>query len=69
MGAPLVVTGAQLTCSMGAAPGVFTALPVNRVLGCSRPVGTVDDRVPFLNVAPFGMCRSPATPAVATAQG
>lgn len=67
MAAPVVVAGAQLTCTMGAAPSALTVLPVARVLGSKRPVAAVADAVPLLNILPFGLCRSPANPAVAAA--
>jgi hypothetical protein len=67
MAAPVVVAGAQLACNMGAAPSALAVLPAARVTGCSRPVASVADAVPLLNVAPFGMCRSLANPAVAAA--
>ncbi|HEX7600405.1 MAG TPA: DUF4280 domain-containing protein [Polyangiaceae bacterium] len=39
----------------------------------SKPAGTVDDFVPMVNVAPFGMCQTQANPqvtaATAAAQG
>jgi hypothetical protein len=65
--APVVVAGAQLACTMGAAPSALVVLPVARVLGCSRPAAAITDSVPLLNVPTFGMCRSPANPAVAAA--
>lgn len=67
MPAPVVVAGAQLTCSMGTTPGALVVLPAARVLGCSRPVAAIADKLPIVNVPPFGMCRSLANPAVAAA--
>ena len=64
--AQLVVAGAILKCSMGAAPSALTVLPQNRVLA-STPAANIMDHVPFLNVLPFGMCNSMANPAVAAA--
>ncbi|WP_077000839.1 DUF4280 domain-containing protein [Variovorax sp. KK3] len=61
-----VCTGAQISCSMGLAPSVFTATPMLASMPAGPP-GHVQDNVPFLNIAPFGMCRSPANPAVASA--
>ncbi|MFO0605636.1 MAG: DUF4280 domain-containing protein [Polyangiales bacterium] len=63
----LVVHGAVLQCSMGAAPASLTVLPTNLVDGDTKPVATVMDFAPMTNVAPFGMCRSPANPQVAAA--
>ena len=67
MSAPIVVAGAQLACSMGAAPSALLVLPVGRVNGCKRPAAATTDAVPLLNILPFGMCRSPSNPAVAAA--
>ena len=64
---PVVVAGAQLACSMGAAPAALMVLPVARVLASSVPVAAVTDIVPIVNVPPFGMCSSPANPQVAAA--
>jgi len=58
--------GAALSCTFGLAPSVLMVLPVNRVLS-SMPVANIMDNKPFLNVLPFGMCSSPANPAVAAA--
>lgn len=59
-------TGAQLSCSMGLAPSVFSATP-KPVLAGGKPAGNTQDFVPIMNIAPFGMCRSPANPVVAAA--
>lgn len=67
MPAPVVVAGAQVACTMGAAPSALVVLPKARVLGCSRPVAAITDCVPLVNVLPFGMCSSLANPAVASA--
>ena len=55
-----------MRCSMGLAPAVFSALP-KIVLAAGRPAGNVQDFVPILNIAPFGLCQSLANPAVASA--
>jgi hypothetical protein len=62
----LATTGTLMTCTMGLAPSSLTVLPINRVLAGS-PTGNIMDHVPFLNILPFGMCTSPANPAVAAA--
>ena len=64
--ATLVCAGAVLKCTMGTTPSVFGVLPVNQVL-TGVPAATVLDNKPMTNVAPFGMCISPANPAVAAA--
>lgn len=63
----LVVHGAMLKCSMGMAPGNLSVLPANMVDGDSKPIATIMDHQPMVNVAPFGMCQSPANPQVAAA--
>ncbi len=64
--AQLVVQGAMLTCSFGAAPSTFNVLPVNMVFA-TTPAANIMDYVPFMNVLPFGACISPANPMVAAA--
>ena len=59
-------TGANMMCTMGAAPSALMVLPVNHVLGAT-PIANIMDNVPFLNILPFGVCMSPANPAVAAA--
>ncbi|MCG2595101.1 DUF4280 domain-containing protein [Ramlibacter sp. XY19] len=62
-----VVNSAQLMCSMGMAPSALVVLPLNRVLSGNQPAANIMDHKPMLNIMPFGMCRSPANPAVAAA--
>lgn len=63
----LVVHGATLRCSQGAAPSTLTVPPRSMVSADDLRVATVMDHVPVTNVAPFAMCRSPANPQVAAA--
>jgi hypothetical protein len=63
----LVVNGAKLTCSEGLSPSTLTVVPFNRPLSANQPAATVADRAPFLNVMPFGLCKSLANPQVASA--
>ena len=65
--AKLVVQGATLTCSMGTSPGKLSVLPTNETYGGSSPAATVQDMMPQVNLAPFGMCQSPINPQVASA--
>jgi len=58
---------AQLKCSMGMAPSVLTVLPVNKMLTSNQPAANIMDHKPMVNIMPFGMCKSPANPAVAAA--
>jgi hypothetical protein len=65
--AKLVVSGAQLSCTMGASPGKLTVLPTSQVSGADNPAATVNDHQPNVNIGPFGMCQSPSNPQVAAA--
>ena len=58
---------AQLKCSMGLAPSVLAVLPVNRMLTSNQIAANIMDHVPMVNIMPFGMCKSLANPAVASA--
>jgi len=62
-----VCNGAMLQCSMGAAPSSLVVIPANRVMTSSQPAATIMDNKPMMNVMSFGMCMSPANPAVAAA--
>ena len=52
---------------MGMAPSSLVVLPVNRVNTGNQPDANIMDHVPMVNIVPFGMCMSPANPAVAAA--
>lgn len=58
--------GAMLQCSFGVAPAQLIVLPTACVLG-DKPLATIMDHKPMLNVLPFGMCQSMANPMVAAA--
>ena len=60
-----VVATAMLTCPMGLAPSVLNVLPTKRTLVESKPVATVMDNIPFVNIPPFGLCTSLANPITA----
>ncbi|MDD2058591.1 DUF4280 domain-containing protein [Pseudomonas sp. GD03860] len=62
-----VVMGALLKCSFGAAPAPLMVLPVNRYLAEGRPCANIMDHKPFVNITPFGLCKSMANPMVAAA--
>ncbi len=62
-----VCAGALLQCSFGVAPSPLLVLPQNRVMCDGPPAATIQDGQPMVNVVPFGMCTSPANPAVAAA--
>ena len=61
-----VCMGATLQCSFGAAPSQLVVLPQNRVL-TATPDANIMDNKPLVNIMPFGMCSSPANPAVISA--
>jgi len=63
-----VSSGAALACTFGLSPGVLTVLPPPaRPVVATAPAANVTDFVPLTNIASFGMCTSPANPAVAAA--
>jgi hypothetical protein len=57
----------MLSCPFGLAPSTLNVLPTRRVLVEGKPVASINDMVPMLNIPPFGMCNSLANPAVAAA--
>ncbi|MFO0555524.1 MAG: DUF4280 domain-containing protein [Polyangiaceae bacterium] len=65
--AKLVVLGATLKCSQGLAPSTLTVVPAVASDVGEKPVATIMDNKPMTNIAPFGMCQSPANPQVAAA--
>ncbi|RMK76198.1 hypothetical protein IPC85_17360 [Pseudomonas aeruginosa] len=64
MGCPQVCAGATLQCSFGAAPTVLNVLPQNRTLTSGMPAANIMDHIPLLNIPTFGLCQSPANPAL-----
>ena len=63
-----VSLGAMLQCTFGAAPAPLMVIPKGASLvNATTPAATVMDNVPFANVLPFGMCRSPTNPLVIAA--
>ena len=63
-----VTNGALVQCSFGLVPVTLIVLPVNRVLAGGQPMANILDSKPFVNIVPFGMCNSPANPAVIAAR-
>ena len=63
----LVINGAQLQCTFGAAPSVFSPTPGSMVKASKMDVGTIMDNVPMMNIKPFGMCNSTTNPSVISA--
>ncbi len=47
------------------APGNLIVLPINKVMSCNKPVATIMDNKPLVNITPFKMsCMSQTNPAV-----
>lgn len=63
----LVVNGAQMLCTMGAAPSGLVVLPVAQAMANGAPAACIQDYKPMVNIPPFGMCMSLANPQVASA--
>lgn len=62
-----VSMGATTNCTFGAAPSKLIVLPKNLVMCEGPPAANIMDNIPIVNIAPFGMCNSPANPAVIAA--
>ena len=65
--AVLVVDGAIVDCTFGAAPSALAALPANPTRGSNGAAATIMDFAPMVNIQPFGICSSPANPQVIAA--
>lgn len=64
---PMFVTaGSMMACTFGAAPSALAVLPTNKTF-IGTPAANIMDHVPIVNIPTFGMCMSPANPAVAAA--
>ena len=61
------VTGAQCMCTFGTAPCSLQVTSQMTCLAEGKPIGTIQDMQPYVNLQPFGMCTSLANPAVASA--
>lgn len=62
-----VCMGAAMQCTMGLAPSKLMVIPKNMVFTNNVPDANIMDNIPMVNILPFGMCQSPANPAVAAA--
>ena len=62
-----VCSTANIKCMFGDGPAVFNVLPTNRVFLNNKPMATIMDNQPMVNIPSFGMCKSMANPAVASA--
>ena len=64
--AKYVCNGAQLKCMMGDAPSMLVVVGKSgRYEG--KDIANIMDHQPLTNIQPFGMCKSPSNPTVATA--
>lgn len=63
----IAVSGACLHCSFGSELGSLTVQMQNRLVCGGRPVATILDNQPVVNIPTFGMCSSLANPKVAAA--
>ncbi len=63
----LAVTGAQCMCSFGTMPSNLQVTSQTTCLAEGKPIGTIQDMQPNVNLPPFGMCTSLANPTVAAA--
>ena len=61
-----VCSGALVQCRFGSSAGNFTALP-GKVTVAGQPLASIMANAAFVNIPPFGLCSSPANPAVAAA--
>ncbi len=65
--AQAVVTSATAMCSFGTTPSILNATNNVTTLFGGKPVCTIADAAPMVNVPPCGLCTSLANPAVAAA--
>ena len=63
----LTVTGAKCTCPFGTTPCTLQVTSQMTCLADGRPVATIQDMQPGINLPTFGMCSSLANPTVAAA--
>ncbi len=64
---PLVAATANVQCTFGVAPSALMVLPAKLVNGEKKPLATIMDHIPMVNIMPFGVCNSLANPMVAAA--
>jgi hypothetical protein len=64
--AKVVVLGAGLKCSFGAAPSKLVVVPP-MYTATKKAIATIMDFAPVVNIPPFGMCQSTTNPQVIAA--
>ena len=62
----VVVAGAQVQCSFGQVGNLNVTSNLKRLAG-GKPIATIKDTQPMVNITPCGMCSSLANPQVASA--
>lgn len=64
----LVVNGALLACTFGAAPSTLTVIPTGPPIEAGgQLIAKITDMAPMANIVTFGMCSAPSNPAVIAA--
>lgn len=63
----IVVTGALIQCPFGTVPANLAVTSQSTVLAEGKPVATIQDCAPCVNISGCGMCSSLANPQVASA--
>lgn len=62
-----VIDGAVTACTFSPTPSTLKVLPHRGQFHTMKPMATIMDHQPMVNVQPFGMCMSPSNPQVAAA--
>ena len=66
-GKEYVYMSATLDCPFGSTSSKLVVLPANRLLSGGKFKANILDAIPFVNILPFGTCKSMANPTVAAA--
>jgi hypothetical protein len=63
----IVAAGAMILCPFGTTPATLSVTSQNMVLAEGKPVATIQDFAPNVNISGCGMCSSLGNPTVAAA--